>query len=479
MSVLEGLQPVSVFRFFEDISKIPRGTFDTKKISDFCVAFAKERNLEVIQDEVNNIIIKKPGTAGYEACDPVIIQGHLDMVCEKTMDSQHDFKTDGIELVVKDGFISAKDTTLGADDGIAIAYALAILDSEDIPHPPIEALFTVDEEVGMEGATAIDMSQIKGEFLLNIDSDVEGTILAGCAGGFRKTFSFSVEREMKQGEVIRIQIDGLRGGHSGAEIDQQRGNANKMMGRLLNRLNQKTEIRLIDINGGTKDNVITSGCTANIVCEDSSESKKMLDEMLTIWKEEFREDEPALDLKYEIQTNQTNCLKKADSDKMIFFLNCSPYGVQEFSRSLKGLVETSLNMGVVKTEESEITVMFLVRSSSDKKLEQMQETLDAWGRQFNAKTKVSGAYPAWVYRPDSKLRKIASDTYQELFGVTPEVTTLHAGLECGLLSGKKPELDCISFGPITYDIHSVHERLDIASTERMWEFLKALLANCK
>jgi len=479
MGVLEGLQPSSVFGFFEEISAIPRETFDTRRISDYCVEFARKRNLKVIQDEVNNIIIKKSGTKGYENAAPVILQGHLDMVCEKVEGSSHDFKKDGLDLFIEDGFIKARGTTLGADDGIAVAYALAVLDSEDIPHPPVEALFTVDEEVGMGGAAALNISQLNGTRLLNIDSDVEGTILAGCAGGFRQTFTLPIKREQRDGDIVTIQIGGLRGGHSGSEIDQQRGNANKMMARLLNRLNQNTELRLIDCFGGSKDNVITPSCKARIVTDNGEKVKRMIDKMAETWRTEFQEDEPDMEVTCEMSTKTAACMTKTCSDKAIFVLACTPYGVQGESRSLKGLVETSLNMGMVFTEESNFTVVYLIRSSVTSKLDEMQETLNAWAAQMEMKSEISGQYPAWMYRPDSRLRQIAADTFRQLFDREPVITTIHAGLECGILSGKKPELDCISFGPITYDIHSVHERLDIASTMRMWEFLKAMLANCR
>jgi len=478
MAVLGELQPAPVFRFFEEISAIPRGTFDTKRISDYCVEFARKRKLDVIQDEVNNIIIKKPGTAGYENCRPVIIQGHLDMVCEKVEGSAHDFKRDGLNLFIEDGFVKARGTTLGADDGIAVAYALAILDSGDIPHPPIEALFTVDEEVGMGGAAALDMTPLNGTYLLNIDSDVEGTILAGCAGGFRQTFTLPLEREPGKGDVVSIEISGLRGGHSGAEIHEQRGNANKMMARLLNRLNQKTVIRLIAINGGTKDNVITPSCKAQILADDGAEVQELTVQMAEIWKKEFQNDEPSLEVTSDVIAGEAACLTRRCSDKLIFLLAAAPYGVQGENRTLPGLVETSLNLGVISTSDSEICIIHLVRSEVTSKLEEMQEILDSWAGQMGADTEISGKYPAWAFRPDSKLRVIASDTFQRLFGKEPIITTIHAGLECGILSGKKPELDCISFGPIAYDIHSVHERLDIASTMRMWEFLKAILVSC-
>lgn len=479
MAVLEQLKPQEVFYFFEELCKIPHGTFDTKRISDYCVEFAKERGLEFIQDDANNVIIRKPGTAGYEDSEPVIIQGHLDMVCEKTEDSTHNFDTDGLELLIEDGYVTAKDTTLGGDDGIAIAFAMAILDSKDIPHPPIEALFTTDEEVGMGGATAIDMSPIKGKMLLNLDSDNEGVIVAGCSGGYVDTVTIPVEREAREGSVVTIQVKGLRGGHSGLEIHEQRGNSNKMMGRLLNHLNLHTDIALIAVDGGSKDNVITSMTTAKVAAADADAVVGMVKAMETNWNQEFAGEEPGLTVTAEVSEESAQAMTKDSTDKIIHFVYNSPYGVQEYSRALKGLVETSLNCGVVATSETEVKALLYVRSSVNSKLDEMHEALCAFAAILGGTCVKDNEYPAWMYKHDSKIRPLVIDTYKEMFGEEPIVNTVHAGLECGLLSGKKPDLDCVSYGPEMLDIHSVAERLNIASTERMWEFTKELLKRCK
>ena len=478
MSILENYEPKEVFRFFEELSAIPRGSFHTKQVSDYCVEFAKERGLEVVQDEVDNIIIKKAGTKGYEQCTPVILQGHLDMVCEKTVDSDHDFEKDGLKLFVEDGFVKAKDTTLGADNGIAIAYALAILDSDTIAHPPIEALFTVDEEVGMGGANAVDMSLLKGKFLLNIDSDTEGTITVGCAGGFRKTISLPVERETMSGDILHVNLQGLRGGHSGAEIHEQRGNANKLLARLLNHINQKEEIRLISFQGGSKDNVITPTAKMSFYTQDVAKTKELIQQLRAVWVTEFGSDEPMIQLTVTETKEEVAVLTKTFSDKVIYVLHCSPNGVQSMMRSLDDMVETSLNLGVVSLDTEVLNLTFSVRSALKSKLELMQETLQAWAMNIGAKTTVTGAYPPWVYKQESALREIAKTAYKKQYGEEPIVSAIHAGLECGLLSDKKPELDCISFGPTMFDIHSVQERLDIESTKRTWTFIKEVLVNC-
>lgn len=482
MSALEQLQPQSVFHFFEELCKIPRATFDTKRVSDYCVAFAKERGLEYTQDEANNVIIKKPGTAGFESSEPVIIQGHLDMVCEKTEDSAHDFNTDPIKVYVEDGFLKAKDTSLGGDDGIAIAYALAILDSDTIQHPPIEAVFTTDEEVGMGGAGAIDLSGLKGRMLINIDSEEEGTLLTGCAGGFRHTIILPLEKEKKTGIAAEITVKGLRGGHSGIEINQQRGNANKLIGRILNSLRTEFAYSLIEVNGGTKDNVITPVSKAKILVDAAQKEavNAYVDTLAETVKAEFGKDEQNLEISviFSEEAVMDVCTKDT-TDKVVFLLISTPYGVQGFSRELKGLVETSLNLGVVATKEDCINLIFMVRSSVESKKKELEETLNAYAAFTGATAEVSCDYPAWMYKSDSKLRPIMIDTYEQMFGNAPTVATIHAGLECGLLSGKRPELDCVSFGPNMFDVHSVNERLEIASVQRMWDYLLEVLKNCK
>lgn len=479
MAVLDQLEPKKVFQFFEELSSVPRGTFFTEKISNWCVEFANERKLECIQDSVGNIIIKKPGTAGYENSDPVIIQGHMDMVCEKTEDSDHNFETDPLELYVEDGFVKARNTTLGGDDGIAMAYALALLDSDDIPHPPLEAIFTVDEEIGMGGANYIDLSCIKGNILLNIDSDVEGTILAGCAGGLLETLDIPVEREIKSGYLADIKVKGLRGGHSGSQIHEQRGNANKLIARILNSLNQDSEIYLVTAEGGSKDNVIASSAEVQIITPDGEKIAALVKEMEAIFRSEFSSDEPDLEVSCTVKEGFAAACTRESTDRVIFGLFCSPYGVQGFSRDLPGLVETSLNLGIVRTSAEKVTMMFYLRSSSNSKMTELKYTFLAWAKELHAEQSESGEYPAWMYQKDSKIRPLMAETYKELTGEEAIITTLHAGLECGLLSGKKPTLDCVSFGPNNYDIHSVNERLDIASTARTWELIKAVLAKLK
>lgn len=482
MAVLDQLEPKKVFHFFEELCQIPHGTFDTKRISDYCVAFAKERNLEVSQDGANNVIIRKPGTKGYEDSEPVILQGHVDMVCEKKPGSSHDFSNEGLELYVEDGYVRAKDTTLGGDDGIAVAMIMAVLDSSDIPHPPIEAVFTTDEEVGMGGAMAIDLSVLKGRKLINIDSEEEGILTTGCAGGFRYETVIPVHREKKTGTLVTIKIHGLQGGHSGIEIHKQRGNAHKMMGRLLNMISQKAEIGLAEINGGSKDNVIAMESTAEILVADKDAAivKAAADEMKAVWDNEFMGDEPGLAVDVEVSADSTvDVCDKAGTDRVITYLVTCPYGVQGYNRKLKGLVETSLNIGIVETAADHVKTVYLARSSVESKKQELKEVLAACAKAAGGEGESYNEYPAWQFNPNSELRQIMEDVYKDMFGREPEVTAVHAGLECGLFLGKKPDLDCVSFGPDIKDVHSFNEHLGIESTARSWKYLQEVLAKCK
>lgn len=482
MSVLNGIEPKEVFKYFEEISAIPRGSQDTKRISDYLVEFAKDHNLKVIQDDLNNVIIFQPGTSGYEDSEPVILQGHMDMVCEKTADSEHDFKKDGLKLYVENGFLKAKDTTLGGDDGVAVAMALAVLDSTEIPHPPLEVVFTVDEELGMEGATAIDLSALKGKKLINMDSEEEKTLTVGCAGGVRYQSFFQGEKENVSGVMIQIQINGLLGGHSGEEIHKQRGNANKMMGRLLYHIEKEVEFYLSEIYGGSKDNVIASDAVAGIVVSEADAEKvvKLILDMEHTWNIEFMGEEPGLTVSVKKEKAEGIAVfSKSTTKTMVAFLASCPNGLQEYSRKITGAPETSLNLGVVKMKEQGMEAEFLIRSSVDSRKQQILEQVDALTKILGGTGNISSEYKAWQYNPQSELRPIMEEAYKEVYKKDPEVCIVHGGLECGIFLGKRPDLDCVSCGPDVIDIHSFNERLDIASAQRSWEFLKLVLKKCK
>lgn len=476
MSVLSGLEPKKVFYFFEEICKIPHGSYHTKEISDYCVDFAKKRGLWVYQDEADNVIIKKPGTKGYENAETIILQGHLDMVCEKTSDSPCDFQKDGLELEIRDGYVTAKNTTLGGDDGIAVAMMLAVLDSDEICHPPVEALFTSDEEVGMGGAKALDMARLTGRMLINIDSEEEGILTAGCAGGFRFDAHIPVSYEKAEGVALMVTIGGLNGGHSGCEIHKQRGNAHVLMARLLNHLGRKMPLNIAEIAGGRADNVIAAKSEAKIVIsgKDKEMCMEAIHRMGEVWKSEFGEDEPGLFTEVK-EDRADQAFTQEASKRVIAYLTLMPNGVMCMERQMEGSVETSLNAGVVRTENGEVVVSHLVRSSLESKKEELKERLYAAAESAGGKGETRDEYPAWNYRRESKLRDRMQRVYQEMYGREPEVITIHAGLECGLFVGKAPELDCISFGPELLDVHSVNERMNIESVERSYNYLMEVL----
>lgn len=482
MAVLGNIEPKQVFHFFEELCQIPRATFDTKRVSDYCVKFAKDRGLFVTQDEANNVIIRKGGTAGYENSEPVILQGHLDMVCVKTADSTHDFDSEPLDIFVEDGFVKAKDTSLGGDDGIAVAMAMALLDSDDIAHPPIEAVFTTDEETGMGGANAIDLSVLKGRKLINIDSEIEGILTAGCAGGISLMTEIPVKREKRKGTLVRLEVTGLQGGHSGIEIDKQRGNAHKLMGHLLSEISGKTEIYLADINGGEKDNVISMVSTSGILVpeEEVCKVKETAEKMKAVWDNEFMGDEPSLEVKAEAEgETELNVCDRESTDKVIHYLFVCPNGVQCFARKLEGLVESSLNIGIVKTTEEYINAGHMIRSSVESQKQAMYRQVDCLAGLVGGTSHITSEYPAWQYNPSSELCGVMQKIYKEMFHEEPKVFAVHAGLECGLFLGKRPDLDCVSVGPNLLDVHSVNEKVDIASVERTWEYLKAILKELK
>ncbi len=482
MAVLENLEPKKVFEIFEEICKIPHGSHNTKQISDFCMNFAAKRGLDASQDEVGNVFIRKEASPGFENSEGVILQGHLDMVCAKTEDSSHDFMKDGLELYVEDGYVKAKDTTLGGDDGIAVAMALAVLDSHTIEHPPLEVLLTVDEEVGLDGANAFDFTQMKGSKLINIDSEEEGILTVGCAGAIMAESRIPIHRQKKSGSLIRINIHGLMGGHSGCEIQKQRGNAHKMMGRLLNHMMKEISLNLVEVNGGAQDNVISMISVAEILVpvEQVEKALALVQEMKETWDAEFMGCEPNLAVDTFVSHDSTIdvCDDRSTRSTVAFLVIC-PNGVIEYSRKLAGFVETSLNMGIVETASDYIRTVHMLRSSVDSRDLETWERFEQCANAVGAKAIFRSSYDAWPLKIDSKLQKIMVDTYKDLYGEDMRVETMHAGLECAVFCVTNPELDCVSFGPNIWDVHSFNEKLDIASTERCWKYLVEVLKRCK
>ena len=477
--VLEDIQPKNVFRFFEDICNIPHGSGNVEKISRYLVDFAKERGLDYRQDENFNVVIRKPATNGSTGA-PVIIQGHMDMVAEKTSNSTHDFSKDGLELMTENGFLTAKNTTLGADDGIAIAIGLALLEDETLSHPHLEAVFTTDEETGMDGAKNIDLSDVMGNYVLNLDSEDEGIMTAGCSGGAKIHTDLNVQREQKTGTASELCVTGLRGGHSGVEIDKGRANAILLMGRLLKKLRKSCGISLISISGGGKDNAIPRECRCRILFHDSTagETDAVLKDFEDMVKTEYIISDPQIRIEYQPEGEQTEqVLTETALDYLLFYLNNIPNGVQHYCQELPELPETSLNIGIIDSDDTKIHMCTSVRSSVKSRKEQLVEKLQDMAEAAQGTIRVKGEYPEWSFKSDSELRKTMQGIYHELYGEEMKVDVIHAGLECGYLLQKKPELDIISFGPQMYDIHTTEERLSIASTEKTYRFVRKLIEN--
>lgn len=480
--VLDNLEPKSVMRWFQALCAVPHGSGNTKQISDLCAAFAQERGLEYHQDSFNNIIIKKPGTSGYESSAPVIIQGHLDMVCQAAPDRHIDFSSEGLELKTDGLEVWAEGTSLGADDGIAVAMALALLDSSDLSHPPIEAVFTTDEETGMYGAAALDASLLRGRMLLNIDSEDEGVFTVGCAGGVRANLRIPVNRAQTEGLSAKLKLSGLVGGHSGAEIDECRANANILMGRVLEAAFSRVGARLCSLSGGSADNAIPNLASSEIIIRP--ESRALLEQaILSVeaeLKKEYSASEP--ELRLELEAGEYVKLPALDSDstlRVIDTLLILPNGVQEMSADILGLVETSLNLGILSLEEGALCASFSVRSSSASRKELMKTKLSRICSLLGGSIGFAGEYPAWEFRRDSRLRETMVSVYRHQYNAEPMVLTIHAGLECGLFSEKLPELDCVSFGPNLKDIHTCRERMDVQSVARVWSFLLEVLKELK
>ncbi len=483
MAVLTGLQPESVFKFFEEICGIPHGSGDTKKISDYLVEFAKERQLRYIQDELNNVIIFKEGTAGYEDSEPVIIQGHIDMVCEKEPDSTIDFATDGLELIVEGNTITANKTTLGGDDGIAVAFALAILDNTDgtISHPPIEAIFTVDEEIGMFGATDLDVSQLKGKTMLNIDSEDEGILLVSCAGGVTAACTIPYEMEADNGTTFALKVTGAVGGHSGIEIHKETANASKVLARALYNLGAICQYKLVSIYGGLKDNAITREATAvvNTAKEDVEELKAFVEEFSKTISSEYQSTDKDIVFICQDADKSDKAMTVATTKNVINAINNMPNGVQRMSKDIEGLVQTSLNLGIMKTTETGVVCSFSVRSSVASEKAELVSRLSSLMDLCGGSISYTGDYPGWEYKKDSRLRELMVDVFEKQYGKSPKIEAVHAGLECGIFAGKIPGLDCVSFGPQMDDIHTPSETMHIDSVERTWKFLLEILKNLK
>ncbi len=472
---LAGLQPERVFAYFEKLCSIPHGSGNTKAISDYLASFAREQGLRYVQDTLNNVIIFKDATCGYENHAPVILQGHMDMVCVKDEDCTLDMGTQGLSVTHDGKDVFAVGTSLGGDNGIAVAYMLALLSDDSVAHPPLEIVITVDEETGMDGATGIDLSGLKGRTLLNLDSEDEGIFTVACAGGARGMISLPLSRHAVYGPCVKLTVSELQGGHSGVEIHKNRANANKVMGELLGRVQQIMPVCITKLSGGAKDNAIACACQATLVAMGSHIER--INDIVAQLQQEIRDtyDEPNVVISADdVDALGGNALSTQDSAKVIALLNSAPNGVQSWVEDIPDLVQTSLNLGVMNLSDA-FTMTFAVRSSVNREKRELLDRLQALADFYGAAYSEAGDYPAWEYKKESHLRDIMVDTYSRMFGKDATVVAIHAGLECGILSDKLPGLDCVSIGPNMQDIHTSRERLNIASTERTWLFLLEIL----
>lgn len=485
MSILGHLEPNNVFHFFEEICAIPHGSGNTAGMTEYLMNFAEERGLWHRRDEIGNVVIRKPATAGYEDVPGIIIQGHMDMVAVKTPDCAKDMTKEGLDVAIDGDYVYAEKTSLGGDDGIAVAYGLAVLDAKDLAHPEVEVIITVDEETGLFGAKAIDVSDIKGRRFLNIDSEDEGFFLISCAGGIRIKGEIPMDMESVSGKKLTVSVKGLQGGHSGGDIHLERGNALYLLARILNKASKYTDFRLASYEGGTVENAIPREATAEVVFESGAK----MAEQVTAFMEIMKTCEAELKAEYVVRdaglyvevTEEAEdayaVYSQVCSANVIHMITAAPTGVLAMSQDVEGLVETSLNLGVAESTDTAVTLQYSVRSSVESSKYALVERMEVLFDFVGATMTTSGEYPGWAYRQDSPLRDKMVRVYEEMFGEKPGILAIHAGLECGLFLGKQPDFDCVSFGPSIESIHTTEERLNIPSVQRMWKFLVAILAD--
>jgi len=482
--MLKGLQPESVFKHFEALTEIPRESGNEQAVSDFLVKFGEALNLEVIQEECLNVIIKKQGTAGYENAPHVILQGHMDMVCVKQDSLTFDFTKDAIPIVIDGDYIKTEGTTLGADNGIAVAMAMAVLESDELPHPPLTALFTVAEETGMDGVIGLKPENISGDILINIDSEEEGTLLASCAGGVNNIVSLPIQKEnVSDMACYELKIKGLLGGHSGMEINQNRANAIKLLGRMFEDLNHVYPLHIFEVNGGDKMNAIAKSAGATIGTVDTG-FDKLKNAVLEIEKKfqiEFETSDPGLEITLEPVASPENseALTCNTVESLITILRLMPYGVQTMSANIAGLVESSNNIGVLTMSDDHIEFSSAVRSSVKSLKEEINGRIRQICKLTGAEMKLVSDYPEWPYKVDSKIRDLMGETWKSMYGSDIKVDAIHAGLECGLLKEKVGDIDMISLGPNLYDVHTPMEKMSISSVERVYVFLTEVLKAVK
>lgn len=491
------LSPSEVFSYFQEICAIPHGSGNTGMIADYCLEFAKLHGLKARKDAADNVVIFKAGSSGYEDCEPVILQGHLDMVCEKEPDCDIDMSVQSIKACTDGKMVWADGTTLGADDGIAVAFILAVLASDTIAHPPIQAVLTSDEEIGMLGARDLDTSELTAKRLINIDSESEGILYVSCAGGVRAECDIPVVYEDAVGWVsggeqddnasdaagngqvcFEVKISGLAGGHSGVEIHKQHTNAIRLLSSLLSHANGAADFRLVSLSGGGKENAIPKEAKAVVSVRscDATTFEQSIKESADVWMQEISATEPHV--KIEVEKTDAAADKVLDfhsTENVIYALWLSPDGVYKMSQEIKGMVQTSLNLGTAYLGADKLVYKYLIRSNTAAGKKLLLERVNAFVKHLSGKVVTMSDYPAWEYKSDSQLRRICVESFTNVYGHEPEVTSIHAGLECGILAGKMPGVDMISFGPTLESVHTPDECMDVASVQRTWEYLLEIL----
>ncbi len=478
MRKLENLKPQDVFKYFEDISSIPHGSGNTAPIRDYCVNFAKEHGLRYHTDELNNVVIYKEASAGYENSPAVILQAHTDMVCQKTEDCNIDFEKDGLDLFVDGDLIGAKGTTLGADDGIGVAIILAVLADNELMNPPLECVFTSDEEIGMYGAHALDTSKLTAKKMINIDGGGQNSALISCAGGANFEAVFDYERAEGIGTVLKINLSGLPGGHSGGQINKGFANANALMIKILNAVYSKCNFEIISIYGGNKTNVITTSCEAYVVTENPDCLILALETIVNDAKKDIAQNNP--DMEFSVtKEDKLSCKSIVNTRDFLSMASNLPSGVIDMSAEIENLVQTSANLGIIATEDTKITFVVSVRSCVKGELARVLQELEGFCTRYCGKCSVSGAYPPWQLKKDTELQKAFALACVSKTGTDAIFTATHAGLECGIFDSAIDGLDCISVGPKKFDIHSASERLSISSTQVFYEIITEVLKNCK
>ena len=478
--IITGYQPEKLFQYFEDISAIPRGSGNEKGISDFLVAFARERGLDVYQDEVYNVIIRKPASAGAEDAAPVMMQGHIDMVCDKLAGVEHDFERDGLELVVEDGVLTANGTTLGADNGIAVALMMTVLDDDALVHPALECVFTTDEETGLVGAETLDKSQISARIMINLDSEEEGVATVSCAGGVTVTLARGLALEHVDGSLLTVAISGLLGGHSGSDIHLERGNANLLMARIVEQVLRGTDARLVSFDGGSKDNAITRECTARLVLVDAADAQRAAGIARAVAQDiaaELEVFDPSFACEVEVADGASaDAMSAEDAWALVRTIRLAPNGVLRRNVAADGFVEVSSNLGVVATEGASVRMLLAPRSSIASLQEEIKDRIQTLADAFGFSASFDNEYPGWSYAEHSHVREVFQQSYRELFGTELKIESIHAGLECGLFAEALPGLDAIAVGPTLANVHTPDESMSLDSAERFYRLLVDVLA---